>query len=85
MDTIVILAVASVVCVGLIVMLRNTGAWKSLAVNGLGGLAAFGVVNLTGLATGISLVPNLWTIGSAALLGIPGIVGLMFIKLILHV
>ena len=85
MDTIVILAAASILCVLLIVLLRNTGAWKRLAVNGLGGLAAFGVVNLTGLATGISLVPNLWTIGSAVLLGIPGIVGLMFVKLILHV
>ena len=38
------------------------------------GLAAFGAVNLTGFLAGsatLGLVPNLWTVGTAVVLGIP--------------
>jgi ABC-type transporter Mla maintaining outer membrane lipid asymmetry permease subunit MlaE len=85
METYIIIAVAAFGCGIVILLLRNTNALKRLALSSVGGLAAFGTVNLTGLLTGVSLVPNLWTICTAIFLGLPGVVCMMFLKLILKV
>jgi hypothetical protein len=85
METFIIIAAAAFGCGIVILLLRNTSALKKLALSGAGGLVAFGTVNLAGLLTGISLVPNLWTICTAIFLGLPGVVGMMFIKVILKV
>lgn len=85
MQTTVIVAVAAVACGLIIMLLRNKRALGHLALNSAGGLAAFGVVNLTGMLTGVSLIPNLWTIAIAVLMGLPGVVCLLFLKIILVV
>lgn len=88
MKEIILLAVAAVLCLLAVALLRNARALRRLALSAAGGLAAFGAVNLTGFLTSsaaLTLAPNLWTIGTAVLLGIPGIAGLMFVKWILGV
>jgi hypothetical protein len=45
----------------------------------LGGL---GAVNLAGLATGISIAVNPMSLGIAAALGLPGVVGMLLLRLI---
>lgn len=76
----IILAAAACVCGLLIMILRNSKAAKSLALNSFAGFAALGIVNLTGILTKITLAVNLWSLLIAALLGLPGITGLMFLK-----
>lgn len=78
----IILAVAACVCGFLLIVIRNSGSAKSLALNGVAGVAAIGAVNLAAMATGIGLAVNVWTLLTAALLGIPGVTGMMFLKLI---
>jgi hypothetical protein len=85
MGTYIIIAGAAFACALIILMMRNARAFKKFAISSVGGLAAFGTVNLTGMLTGISLVPNLWTICIAVFLGLPGVIGMMFLKLILMV
>lgn len=86
MDTYYIAIAALAFGCGLIILLfRNTAFLKKFTLSSVGGLLAFGAVNLTGLFTGVSLVANLWTICTAILLGLPGVVGLMFMKIILNV
>jgi hypothetical protein len=85
MDTYLIIAVAALGCGLVLILMRNAGAVKKLAISGVGGIAAFGAVNLAGIFTGVSLVLNVWTVCTAILLGLPGVVGMMFLKLILKV
>jgi|NGEPerStandDraft_9_1074522.scaffolds.fasta_scaffold22043_3 hypothetical protein len=81
----IIIAVAACVCGLIIMLIRRADTAKKLALGGIGGLAALGTVNLTGMLTGITLAPNLWTLGAAVLLGLPGVVGMLFVKLVLMV
>ena len=52
---------------------------------GVGGAAALAVVNLTGLMTGVSLSINGLTLIFTVAAGIPGVVLLMFLKLLWRV
>lgn len=79
----IILAAAACAVGVLILLIRAPGAAKKALAGAAGGLAAFGAVNLTGMLTGVSLAANLWTIGVSLVLGIPGVVGMMFLKLIM--
>ncbi|MDR3551531.1 MAG: pro-sigmaK processing inhibitor BofA family protein [Clostridia bacterium] len=81
----ILLACAACVCGILLIMLRNSHAAKSLALNGVAGFAAMGVVNLTALLTGVGLAVNVWTLLTAALLGLPGVTGLMLLRLVWQV
>ena len=76
------LAIAAGLCAFLIIILRNTRVLKKLAVSTLGGVAALGAVNLSSAFTGVNLAVNLWTIGAAVILGLPGITTALFLKLI---
>lgn len=66
----------------LLIAVRNSGAAKSLALNSLAGFASIGAVNLAAAATGVGLAVNVWTILTAAFLGLPGVTGLMFLRLL---
>lgn len=86
MKDIIWLAVAAAVCLMAVMLFRNTRALGRLALSAAGGLAAFGAVNFTGFLTGsaaLGLAPNLWTLGTAVVLGIPGVTGMMFVRWIL--
>ena len=85
METYLIIAAVAFGCGVVVLLLRNTNAVKKLGLSAAGGLAAFGTVNLTGMFTGVSLAFNLWTFCTAVFLGLPGVVCMLFIKLILGV
>lgn len=82
MKTYLILAAAACVCGLLLIMLRNSKAAKSLALNGVAGFAAMGTVNLLAGVSGVGLAVNVWTLLTAALLGLPGVTGMMFLRLL---
>lgn len=85
METYLIIAAAAFGCGIVILLLRNPAALKRFAASAAGGLAAFAAVDLTGTLTGITLVPNLWTVCAAIILGLPGVVTMLFLKLIFSV
>lgn len=82
MKTYLILAGAACVCGLLLIVLRNSGGAKSLALNGIAGAAAMGVVNLFSGFTGVGLAVNAWSLLTAVLLGLPGVTGLLFLRLL---
>ena len=45
------------------------------------GFAALGAVNLTGLATGVALPLNLFTVLVTLMLGMPGVVSMLVLQL----
>lgn len=85
MKTYLILAGAACVCGLLLIVLRNSGGAKSLAVNGIAGAAAMGAVNLFSGITGVGLAVNVWTLLTAVLLGLPGVTGLMFLRFLWNI
>ena len=78
-DTI-LLAVAACGCAVLLLVLRSSHSARRFALGSLSGFATLGVVNLTALATGVGLSVNLWTLLTAAMLGLPGVTGLLFLR-----
>lgn len=57
---------------------------RSLLLSALQGIAALFAVNLVGLVSGVTVALNGWSLGTAALLGIPGVIGTLLMKLILR-
>lgn len=80
MEQYIYLAIAACVCAFLIALARHTGLLRRIALSCGGGLAALGAVNLSGLLTGVSLGLNVWTFGVSAVLGVPGVVMMLFLK-----
>jgi inhibitor of the pro-sigma K processing machinery len=85
MQEYVILAIVAIFLGVAIILLRNSKLIKKLALSGLGGFVALGAVNLTAALTGVSLAVNVWTACVAVFLGLPGIVALMFLKIIWNI
>lgn len=80
-------ALFGVAAVGLalvIMLLRRSRAAGRFLLSGAGGCAALAAVHWTAVWTGVPLVFNLFTVGAAVLLGLPGVVSLLFVRLILH-
>lgn len=72
----------SVYAVFLLAFSAKSGRWlKTLLLSALSGLAVMAAVNLTDSFTGISIAVNGWTVASSALLGIPGVLGLLTVRL----
>ena len=63
---------------------KNEKGATSFAVSALQGIAAMCAVNLTGLFTGVTIAVNWYTIASFIVLGLPGVIGALVIKLIIH-
>lgn len=76
------LAAAAALCGFFIIVLRNSGAARRFALGGTAGLLSLGAVNLSSALTGIGLGVNVWTLLGAVLLGLPGVTGMMFLRLI---
>lgn len=66
-------------------MIRSEKGASSLALSALQGIAAMFAVNLAGLATGVTVAVNWYTIGTAALLGLPGVIGTLALNFIFAV
>ncbi len=59
----------------------NKRGFTALFLNALGGIAALFAVNLTGLMTGIQLSVNRWSLGTGALLGVPGVISMLVLNI----
>lgn len=64
-------------------MIKNEKGATCFAVSALQGLAAVFAVNLAGLVTGITLAVNWYTLGTAVLLGLPGVITAIGLNLLL--
>lgn len=74
----------AILCGLFILLLRNPRALGKWAAGGAGGCLALWAVNAAGAFTGVSVAYNLWTVGAAFLLGLPGVVALFVLKLLLQ-
>ena len=64
-------------------MIKSEKRATCFAVSALQGLAAVFAVNLAGLVTGITLAVNWYTLGTAVLLGLPGVITALGLNLLL--
>ena len=64
-------------------MIKSEKGATCFAVSVLQGLAAVFAVNLAGLVTGITLAVNWYTLGTAVLLGLPGVITALGLNLLL--
>lgn len=76
-------AIIAVICVMWWTVKNEKGA-TSFALSALQGIAAMCAVNLTGLFTGVTLAVNWYTISSFIVLGLPGVIGALILKLIIN-
>ena len=76
-------AIIAVICVIWWTVRSEKGA-TSFVLSALQGLAALCAVNLTGLVTGVTLAVNWYTVASFIVLGMPGVIGALILKLIIN-
>ena len=60
----------------------NRRGFSALILNAIGGAAALFAVNIAGLATGIQLSVNRWSLGAGALLGVPGVISMLVLNIV---
>lgn len=60
----------------------NRRGFSALILNAIGGMAALFAVNIAGLATGIQLCVNRWSLGTGALLGVPGVISMLVLDIV---
>lgn len=75
-------AIIVVICVIWWTVKSEKGA-RSFCLSALQGIAALCAVNLTGLFTGVTLAVNWYTISSFIILGLPGVIGALILKMII--
>ena len=68
-------------CVFLYFCHKNGKFFKTLLLSCLSGLLTFTIVNLLSHFTGVNLPVNAWTTGTSALFGIPGVFGLLTVRM----
>ncbi len=76
-------AIVTVICVIWWTVKSEKGA-RSFALSALQGIAAMCAVNLTGLMTGVTLAVNWYTTATFIVLGMPGVIGALVLKLIMN-
>lgn len=81
MRTYIIITAAVLACGLIIVMLRNPGLLKKIAGSAAVGLATLAAINLSSSLTGVCLAVSAWTIMVAGVLGLPGVISLLLIKI----
>lgn len=74
----VIVAAAAALAITVFAVTERRG-FSALFLSALGGMAALFAVNITGLATGIQLSVNRWSLGAGALLGVPGVISMLIL------
>lgn len=77
-----ILAGAACLCGLLIVFLRNSRTAQKFTLSAVGGLGALAAVDISAALTGVRIGVNAFTLICSALLGIPGVTTMLFLKLI---
>ena len=83
--TILVSAVGGVIALAVAVALIKSGKpIRGLVGSGAQGICALAAVNIAGAFTGVSLGLNLLTMLSCVVLGIPGVVTMLILKLIFN-
>lgn len=82
MQTYLIIAGAAVVCGILIVLIRSPGAFKRFVGCAAAGFAALAAVDLTSAFTGVFIAVSGWSLAVAGLLGLPGVVSMLVVKML---
>jgi hypothetical protein len=85
MQTYLIIAAAAIACGIIIMLIRSPGAFKRLIACAATGFAALAVVDLASTLTGVFVALSGWSIAVAGLLGLPGVVSMLLIKVIWQV
>lgn len=60
---------------------KNGRIFKTLAVFAISGLVTLVIVNISSTFTGIGIPVNLWTVGSSSVFGLPGVLGLLILRM----
>lgn len=81
MRTYIIVAAAALACGLLIVVLRNPGILKKIFGSAAAGFAALAAVNLSASLTGVGIAVSVWTIAAAGILGLPGVISMLLLKI----
>lgn len=80
---ILLIAALATVCIAIAAfVLTKKRGFSSLLLNALGGIAALFAVNITGIATGIQLAVNRWSLTAGALLGVPGVISMLVLDIL---
>ena len=79
MKTVLIIFLAAAALAITVFAVTERRGFSALFLNALGGMAALFAVNITGLATGIQLSVNRWSLGAGALLGVPGVISMLIL------
>lgn len=61
-------------------MIKCEKGGKCVMLSALQGVAAIFAVNIIGMVSGVSLSVNWYTLGTGALLGVPGIIGMLMMN-----
>lgn len=61
--------------------LKSGRFFKTLLLSALLGLTAFTAVNISSHYTGVALSVNAWTLGTSAVLGLPGVLGMLILRM----
>lgn len=85
MQTYLIIAAAVIACGIIIAILRSPSVFKKFIGCAAAGLAALAAVDLTSSITGVFIAVSGWTIAAAGLLGLPGVVSMLIIKIIFNI
>lgn len=81
MRTYIIVAAVALACGLIIVALRNPGTLKKIFGSAAAGFAALAAVNLSASVTGVGLAVSVWTIAVSGLLGLPGVISMLILKI----
>jgi inhibitor of the pro-sigma K processing machinery len=81
MYTYIIIAAAALACGIIIVIIRNPDLLKKFIGSAVAGFAALAAINLTASLTGVGLAVSVWSIAAAGLLGLPGVVSMLMLKI----
>ena len=81
MKTVLIIFLAAAALAITVFAVMNRRGFSALILNAIGGAALF-AVNIAGLATGIQLSVNRWSLGAGALLGVPGVISMLVLDIV---
>lgn len=74
---------AAIVCLFVVSLILRASGVRGFFQSAFGGLCGLGAVSLSSMFGAVLLTPNLFTVSVSVLLGLPGVIGMLFLRLIL--
>lgn len=73
---------AAVICAVTVIgwMIKCEKGGKCFMLSALQGIAAIFAVNVIGMVSGVTVAVNWYTLGTGALLGVPGVIGILMLN-----